>query len=100
MRYEVLVGLKIKDTEKYQAYRDSMKPILTKYGGGFSYDFWIKETLKKDSHELINRVFIIFFKDKEVMGNFFSDSEYLKVKETYFEPSVEATTIIAEYVRG
>jgi len=100
MRYEVLVGLKIRDAGKYQQYRGSIKPILTKYGGGFSYDFWIKETLKKDSRELIDRVFIIFFKNKKVMNDFFSDSEYLKVKETYFEPSVEATTIIAEYVRG
>ncbi|OIQ17214.1 MAG: DUF1330 domain-containing protein [Bacteriovorax sp. MedPE-SWde] len=99
MRYEVLVGLKIKDSIKYQAYRDAMKPILSEYGGGFSYDFWIKETLKSESEAPIDRVFVIYFKDKDGMNSFFSDVDYLKVKDEFFEPSVEATTIIAEFTR-
>jgi uncharacterized protein (DUF1330 family) len=97
MSYEILVGLKIKDPEVYQKYRDAMKPILHSYGGDFGYDFWIKETLKSQSSEAIDRVFTINFPNKETMEKFFSDPEYLKAKKNYFEVSVAATTIISSY---
>lgn len=97
MAYEMLVGLQIKDSELYQKYREAMSPILKKFGGGFGYDFLIQETLRSASPNPINRVFTIYFKDKESMNQFFSDPEYLKAKKQYFEVSVEATTIISEY---
>lgn len=93
----MLVGLKIKDPETYQKYREAMKPILHSYGGDFGYDFWIKETLKTKSPEPIDRVFTISFPDKVIMEKFFSDPEYLKAKKSFFEDSVAATTIISSY---
>jgi len=97
MSYEMLVGLKIKDPEQYQAYREAMAPILSKFGGGFRYDFWVRETLKSESASPIDRVFTIYFKDKTAMEAFFSHEEYLQIKERFFLNSVEATTIMASY---
>ena len=97
MAYEMLVGLKIKDPAQYQAYREVMYPILLNYGGGFKYDFWIKETLKSVTSEPIDRVFTIYFKDKSSMERFFSNQDYLNAKKKYFESSVEATTILSAY---
>lgn len=97
MAYEMLVGLKIKDTEKYAKYREAMSPILEQFSGGFRYDFWIKETLRSASPNPIDRVFAIYFKNKESMGLFFSDPNYLEAKKRFFDASVEATTIISEY---
>lgn len=97
MAYEMLVGLKIKDAAKYSKYREAMYPILQQFGGGFRYDFWIKETLRSASPNPIDRVFTIYFKNKESMNLFFSDPKYLEAKKEFFEASVEATTIISEY---
>ncbi len=97
MAYEMLVGLKIKNSHMYQQYREAMQPILQQFGGGFRYDFWVSETLKSATPSPIDRVFTIYFKDKISMEKFFSDSEYLKAKKDFFESSVEATTIIAQY---
>jgi uncharacterized protein (DUF1330 family) len=95
----MIVGLEIKDPAMYENYREAMKPILKKYGGGFRYDFWIKETLKSDTKEPINRVFAIYFEDKNAKDNFYSDLAYKAVKEKFFAPSVGARTILAEYSR-
>lgn len=97
MAYEMMVGLKIKNPELYQSYREAMGPILTEYGGGFRYDFWVKETLKSASSEPIDRVFAIYFKDKNAMEEFFANPDYLVAKKKFFEESVTATTIIASY---
>lgn len=97
MAYEMLVGLKIKDPELYQSYREAMGPILKQYGGGFKYDFWIKETLKSDTNNPIDRVFAIYFQDKQSMEEFFANPDYLIAKKNFFEESVAATTIIASY---
>jgi len=97
MAFEMLVGLKIKDSQIYQQYREAMAPILENFGGGFRYDFWIKETLKSESKNPIDRLFSIYFKDKHSMEKFFSDSQYIEIKKKYFETSVEATTIISQY---
>lgn len=97
MSYEMLVGLHVIDDEQYQAYRTAMKPILDLYGGGFGYDFKIAETLRSETPEIINRVFTIYFPDSHKMDQFFSDPEYLKAKEQFFEVSVASTTIIAGY---
>lgn len=100
MSYEMMVGLEIKDNEIYAEYRLAMKPLLDKYNGGFRYDFHVSETLINSGENPINRVFAIYFGDKNQMNDFFSNSDYLKIKELFFEKSVSATTILSEYERG
>jgi uncharacterized protein (DUF1330 family) len=70
MAFEMLVGLKIKDADVYQQYREAMYPILQQFGGGFKYDFWIKETLRSETTNSIDRIFTIYFQDKESMDKF------------------------------
>ncbi len=76
-----------------------MIPILLSYGGGFGYDFKISEVLKSKTEAPINRVFTIYFSNEHSMNSFFSNDEYLKIKERHFEKSVTDTTIIATYGR-
>ncbi len=95
----MLVGLNVIDDEAYQLYRDEMTPILLSYGGGFGYDFKISEILKSKTEAPINRLFTIYFSDEDSMKLFFSNDEYLKIKERLFEKSVTDTTIIATYGR-
>lgn len=97
MSYEMVVGLNIKDDSVYSKYREAMTPILKKFGGGFRYDFKVSDVLKNEEERPINRVFTIHFKDKDSMEKFFSNSEYTKAKETFFEKSVADTTIISQY---
>ena len=99
MAAEMLVGLNVVNDKKYQAYRDEMMPILKRYGGGFGYDFKIAEVLTSRTDAPINRVFAIFFSNKDSMNSFFSNDEYLKVRQRHFEKSVADTTIIATYER-
>ena len=94
--YERFIGLDVKDEYIYQDYRKFMIPILKAYGGGFSYDFRISEVLISQTKNDINRVFSIYFPDKETSESFFSDPEYLEVKKSFFEKAVESTTIISE----
>lgn len=100
MAYEMLVGLNVLDDQMYQEYRKAMKPILASYGGGFGYDFKVSEVLLPESGHDINRVFTIYFRDRDAMDGFFSTPEYLKAKAQYFEESVGSTTIIARYEKG
>ena len=93
----MLIGLNVLDDGKYQEYRENMKPILSTYGGGFRYDFKISEVLLAETTNNINRVFTIYFPGREAMEAFFSNLEYLKVKEQYFEGAVASTTIISSY---
>ncbi len=99
MAVEMLVGLNVIDDEAYQLYRDEMTPILLSYGGAFGYDFKISEVLKSKTEAPINRVFTIYFSNEGSMNSFFSNDEYLKIKERHFEKSVTDTTIIATYCR-
>ncbi len=99
MAVEMLVGLNVIDDETYQLYRDEMIPILLSYGGGFGYDFKISEVLKSKTEAPINRVFTIYFSNEDSMNSFFSNDEYLKIKEILFEKSVTDTTIITTYGR-
>ncbi len=99
MAVEMLVGLNVIDDEEYQLYRDEMVSILLSYGGGFDYDFKISEVLKSKTEAPINRVFTIYFSNEGSMNSFFSNDEYLKIKERHFEKSVTDTTIIATYGR-
>ena len=95
----MVVGLNVIDEEAYQKYRDEMTPILKSYGGGFGYDFKVSEVLKSRTEAPINRVFTIYFSDEDSMNAFFSNDEYLKIREKHFEMSVTDTTIIATYDR-
>ncbi len=99
MAFEMLVGLNVVDDEVYQSYRDEMMPILKSYGGGFGYDFRVAEVLKSKTDAQINRVFTIYFSNEDSMNLFFSNDEYLKIKQKYYEKSVTDTTIIAIYER-
>ncbi len=99
MAFERLVGLNVLDDEAYQSDRDEMTPILESNGGGFGYDFKIAEVLNSPTEAPINRVFTIFFPDEDSMNSFFSNDEYLKIKQRHFERSVADTTVIATYER-
>ena len=99
MAYEILVGLQVSDNDIYSQYRASMKPILSKYHGRFTNDFMVSEVLLSQGSDQINRVFTINFVDQATKEAFFSDSEYLQVKEKFFEQSVTETYILAEYQR-
>lgn len=100
MSFEMLVGLEVSSEDMYTQYRAAMMPIFKTYGGGFRYDFKIAEVLKKETENLINRVFIIYFPDSESKDKFFADPDYKMTKEKFFVNSVIATTIIAEYNRS
>ena len=97
MSYEMVVGLNVLDDDKYQEYRIAIMPILSTYGGKFVYDFKVSEVLLAETSGDINRVFTINFPDSDRMDEFFSDSDYVRVKTRYFENSVSSTTIISSY---
>ena len=99
MAIVTLVGLQIADEEGYQTYRDQMMPILQKYGGEFGYDFKVSKVLKSMTKDPINRVFTISFPNQDSRDSFFSNADYLQIRQRHFEKSVSATTIIAAYER-
>ena len=99
MAIERLVGLHVTDDDLYQKYRDGMFPILEEYSGGFGYDFKVSDVLKSEVEMPINRVFTIYFENKDAMNAFFSNEKYLKIKNKFFEPSVAAVTVISVYER-
>ena len=97
MSYEILVGLNVLNDLKYEDYRTAMKPIISTYDGRFGYDFVVSDVLISEGNTDINRVFTINFSSKSKMEGFFSDAQYLVVKENYFVESVGSTTIISSY---
>ena len=99
MVYEMLVGLHVTNDKVYEDYREKMTPVLIECGGGFGYDFRIAEVLKSQTDDEINRVFTIYFPDREAMQQFFSAESYRAIKAKFFESSVASTTVIAEYTR-
>ncbi len=100
MAFEMLVGLNVIDDETYQAYRNAMNPILATNGGCLGYDFKVSEVLLSEADEVINRVFTIRFPDSGAKESFFSDPDYIRAKEQYFEKSVSSTTVIAGYEKN
>ena len=100
MTHEMLVGLNVVDDAAYQAYRDAMMPILTNHGGGFGYDFTVSKVLKSLTDAPINRVFTIHFPNAGAKDAFFSNDDYLQIKQEHFEKSVADTTIISTYERS
>ena len=97
MAYEILVGLHVLDENIYKAYRTAIGPLLTTYGASFGYDFKVSEVLRPDTDKEINRVFTLSFRDNNAMEAFFTDSEYLDIKQALFEKAVGKRTIIAGY---
>lgn len=97
MSYEILVGLNVLDKSKYEEYRVAMRPILSQYEGRFGYDFHVSEVLITEKNNDINRVFTINFSSKNNMESFFSDQNYLEVREKYFNASVGGAIRIASY---
>tara|TARA_R110001592_G_scaffold65203_2_gene200281 strand:+ start:4981 stop:5277 length:297 start_codon:yes stop_codon:yes gene_type:complete len=97
MPYGRVMGLNIYDDEIYTLYREAMTPILKQFGGRFGYDFKIAEVLKSKTKNNINRVFTIEFPSEAVMDKFFNDPAYIKVKNKYFDASVDAKTVIVTY---
>lgn len=100
MSYEILVGLEVLNNDVYDEYRTAMKPILANYKGRFGYDFTVSKVLISEGTSNINRVFTINFPNKKGMESFFSDPNYLIVKEKYFNVSVGDTTIISSYEKN
>jgi len=97
MAHEILVGLEVINDIQYAKYREAMMPILIGHEGEFTYDFKVAEVLKANTEDKINRVFTISFSSIEKMDEFFSNKEYLLIKETYFSNSVKSITIISSY---
>lgn len=95
----MLVGLRVEDEEAYRRYREGMLPILKRHGGGFRYDFQVARVLISATPEPINRVFAIFFGSEAEKNAFFTNQDYIAVKERFFKSSVSSTTIIAAYER-
>jgi len=95
MTFERIMGLHVVDEEEYQCYREKMEPILNSMGGAFGFDFKVSEVLRSKSNEPINRVFTIEFPSREVMDEFFSNPEYVKVQRKHFANSVKSKTVIS-----
>ena len=74
-----------------------IKPILENYGGGFGYDLKISDTLKSEVDTPINRVFTMYIESDEASDKFFSDEEYLKVRDQYYDKSVSFLAIVSKY---
>lgn len=96
-RHTMLVGLWVSDQEGYRRYREAMAPVLARFGGAFGHDFVVSEVLRSETPAPINRVFTLAFPDREARERFFADPEYVRARATWFVPSVEHATIIAEY---
>ncbi|MHA2936764.1 DUF1330 domain-containing protein [Vibrio sp. RC27] len=100
MTFERIMGLEVINDEVYQQYRENMIPILHSFGGRFGFDFKVSEVLKSKTDTKINRVFTIEFPNKEAMTMFFSDPQYLVVKQQYFDQSVRSSTIISMHEKA
>ncbi len=94
---ERLMGLDVADNNGYQAYRDAMSPLLERIGGGFRYDFTIAKTLSNSAGHEINRVFIIYFPNRQAQDRFFDDETYREIRGRLFETSVRDATTIGEW---
>lgn len=96
-RSEILVGMHITDQDAYARYRAGMTPILESMGGCFRYDMRVSELLKGDADEPFNRVFILSFPDDATRDRFFTDPDYLRVREAHFTGAVGSFRILATY---
>lgn len=99
-RYERLVGLRISDDAAYTAYRSAMRPILARYGGGFGLDVRVAEVLLAAGNAQFDRLFTIHFPSRAASDAFFTDEEYVAVRNEHFAPSVAATFVLGAYERS
>ncbi|MGR6873627.1 DUF1330 domain-containing protein [Pseudomonas sp. HK3] len=95
MAFQIVMGMNVNDDAVYQRYREVMTPILHSYGGAFGFDFKVSEVLISKTTDSINRVFTIEFPSKKIMDEFFSCTEYLAAKASYFDQAVSSKTVIA-----
>ena len=95
MPYERIMGLHVIDDQEYQRYRQAMLPILHSYGGAFGYDFRVSEVLLSKTENNINRLFSIEFPSKQVMEEFFSDADYVLVKNRHLRHAIASKTVIS-----
>ena len=100
MAFERIMGIYVIDDIEYQNYREGMLPILKSFGGSFGFDFKVSKVLLSKTEDDINRVFTIDFPSKKLMDDFFSDSDYLNVKERYFDNSVKSKTVISMHEKN
>ena len=94
---EILIGLRITDEATYAQYRANMTPLLSARGGRFGVDVRVAEVLKNPGTEPFNRLFTIRFPSLQAHDAFFSDPEYLSVRQRFFEPSVAHTASFGRY---
>lgn len=95
MPYERIIDLDIVDEEGYQKCRDAMLPILKACGGAFGFDLKVLEVLLSKTEDNINRVFTIIFPGREKMDEFFSDRDYVTVKNRYLKNDIKSKLVIS-----
>lgn len=98
-RHEILVGLHVTDDASYARYRAEMTPLLHARGGGFAWDFHVREQLTPELDPPINRLFVIHFPDVAAKQAFFADAAYLAVRAEHFEPAVSAVHELGAWER-
>lgn len=92
---ERIMGVNVINDTEYQKYREAMMPILKEFGGSFGYDFKVSEVLLSKTDDKINRVFTIEFPSRQKMEAFFSDPDYVAVKNQHLDNSINSKTIIS-----
>jgi len=96
---ETLMALNVVDAEQYAQYRARMTPLLEACGGSFGLDVWVAEVLRSPTDKPFNRLFTIVFPSPEQRDAFFSNPEYLAIRQAWFEPSVAAVTELGRLER-
>jgi len=97
---ETLMALHVVDADLYAKYRAAMTPLLEAHGGRFGLDLWVGEVLRAPPGQAaFNRMFTIAFPSTERREAFFSNPEYLAIRQALFEPSVTATTNLGQLTR-
>ena len=97
MRYQMLVGLRVTDQDRYTAYRSEMRPLLAAAGGAFRFDCDVARVLQGDTEAGVNRLFVIEFPSREAKEKFFADPRYVQIRSRLFLTAVASTSVIAEY---
>lgn len=100
MSFERIMGIYVTDDDEYQNYREGMLPILHSFGGSFGFDFKVSEVLKSKTNDPINRVFTLEFSNRQVMEEFFSNPNYIEVKNKHFKNSVQSVTTISMHEKN
>jgi len=94
---EILMALRVTDEDMYARYRAHMTPLLQACGGTFGVDVRVAEVLKNPGTEPFNRLFTIRFPSLSTHEAFFSDPDYLSVRERFFAGSVAYVVRLGRY---